>query len=260
MNQRRSKGGTVTRPMRFGLFLWLAAAGAALAQAPPCPCPLPPAGPPLWSGSAELSFLSTSGNTTTSSLGSGLEVDYKPAPWTVIFKAGYLRASTDGVTTVEQLNASLKGIRDLTPRVDVFAGGAYLRNRFAGIESLISGEGGVGYKILVSPAHTLRGELGLGYTRENQLVGDNRRYATARAGLGYKWAFSRTAVFTNEMSYLRDLSDANNWIFSDKAAIAAALTATFSLKASYTVLYNHEPVPTFKRTDTATAVALVAKF
>jgi putative salt-induced outer membrane protein YdiY len=38
------------------------------------------------------------------------------------------------------------------------------------------------------------------------------------------------------------------------------LTATFSLKASYTLLYRHEPVPTFKRTDTATAVALVAKF
>jgi putative salt-induced outer membrane protein YdiY len=108
--------------------------------------------------------------------------------------------------------------------------------------------------------HTLRGELGLGYTREDQLVGANRSYAAARAGIGYKWAFSRTAVFTNDTSYQRDLSDSSNWILSDKAAIAAALTATFSLKASYTLLYNHEPVPTFKRTDTATAVALVAKF
>jgi putative salt-induced outer membrane protein len=251
----------VSTPIRFALFLWVAAAGAALAQAPPCPCPTPPAGPPpLWSGSAELSFLSTSGNTTTSSLGSGLEVDYKPAPWTVIFKAGYLRASTDGVTTAEQLNASVKGIRDLTPRVDVFADGAYLRNRFAGFNSLISEEAGAGYKILRGPVQTLRGELGFGYTHEDQLVGDNRSYATARAGLGYKWDFSRTAAFTNDLSYLRDLSDAKNWIFSDKAAITASLTTTFSLKASYTVLYNHEPVPTFKRTDTVTAVALVAKF
>jgi putative salt-induced outer membrane protein YdiY len=38
------------------------------------------------------------------------------------------------------------------------------------------------------------------------------------------------------------------------------MTAVFSLKGSYTLLYDNEPVPTFKKTDTATAVALVAKF
>ena len=57
-----------------------------------------------------------------------------------------------------------------------------------------------------------------------------------------------------------DLSDSSNWIVLEKAAVTAALTATFSLKASYTLLYNNEPVPTFSKTDTATAVALVAKF
>jgi len=243
-----------------GLFAWIGAGGLALAQTPPCPCPIPAGPPPLWSGSAELSYLSTSGNTRTSSIGAGLEVDYKPAPWSVIFKAAYLRASTDDETTAEQLSGSLKGIRDLTPHVDVFVGGGYLRNRFAGIRSLINGEGGAGYKLLVGPVHTLRAEAGVGYSHEDQLIGENRSYASARAGLGYKWQFSQAAAFTNDASYLRDLSDSSNWIFSEKAAITAALTSLFSLKASYTLLYNNEPVPTFKKTDTATAVALVAKF
>ena len=48
----------------------------------------------------------------------------------------------------------------------------------------------------------LRGEIGFGYTRENQLVGENRRYASARAGLGYKWQFSKTAAFTNDHNNL----------------------------------------------------------
>jgi putative salt-induced outer membrane protein len=247
-------------PSLLVLVLWVATRGAALAQQPPCPCPTPPPLPPsLWAGSAELSFLSTSGNTSTSSLGGGLEVNYKPAPWTLIFKAAYLRASTDSVTTAEQFNASLKGIRDLTPRLDVFAGAGYLRNRFAGFDSLINGEAGVGYKLLLGPVHTLRGELGFGYTHEDQLIGDNRSYASARASLGYKWQISKTAAFTNDLSYSYDLSDSKNWILSDKAAVTATLTSILSLKASYTLLYNHEPVPTFKRTDTATAVALVAK-
>lgn len=241
------------------LFGWLALGGAALAQ--PCPCPPAPAGPPpLWSGSAEISYLSTSGNTSTSSFGGAVEVGYKPAPWAVIFKANYLRASTGDVTTAEQFGASAKGLRELIPRLDVFVAGTYLRNRFAGFNSLITGEGGVGYKVLAGPTHLLRGELGIGYTHEDQLVGDNRSYASARAGLGYAWKFSKTAEFTDDLSYSRDLSDSSNWIFSNKAALAASLTATFSLKASYTLLYNNEPVPTFKKTDTATAVALVAKF
>ncbi|HJW13704.1 MAG TPA: DUF481 domain-containing protein [Thermoanaerobaculia bacterium] len=241
-------------------FLWLGFGGAALAQQP-CPCPPAPAGPPpLWSGSAELSFLSTSGNTSTSSIGGGLELNYKPAPWAVVFKANYLRASNNDVTTAEQFGASVRGLRDLTPRVDVFAGGSYLRNRFAGFSSLVTGEAGGGYKILLGPVHALRGELGFGYTHEAQLVGDNRSYASARAGLGYKWQFSKTAAFSNDLSYSYDLSDSSNWIASEKAAIAASLTTIFSLKASYALLYNNEPVPTFKKTDTATAVALVAKF
>ncbi len=245
----------------FALFFWLAAAGAALGEQPPCPCPPPPPGPPpLWSGSAELSFLSTSGNTSTSSIGGALELDYKPAPWAVIFKAGYLRASTNGDLTAEQLTASLKGVRDLTKRVDVFVGSGYLRNRFAGFNSLISGDAGAGYKLLAGPVHMLRAEAGFGYTREDQLIGDNRSYASARAGLGYKWQFSKAADFTNDFSYLYDLSDSSNWEISEKAAITAGLTSIFSLKASYGLFYNNLPVPTFEKTDTATAVALVAKF
>jgi putative salt-induced outer membrane protein len=240
-------------------FLWLALAGTALAQ--PCPCPpAPPGPPPLWSGSAEISFLSTTGNTSTSSFGGALEVDYKPAPWALIFKTNYLRAESNDVTTAEQFGASVKGIRDLTPRIDVYAEGIYFRNRFAGIDSLVTGDGGAGYKILTGPAHTLRFELGVGYTHKDQAVGENRSYASGRAGIGYAWKFSKTASFTDDMSYTLDFSDSSNWIFANKAAVAAALTATFSLKASWTLLYNNEPVPTFKKTDTATAVALVAKF
>jgi putative salt-induced outer membrane protein len=244
--------------VRRSAFLWLLAGGAALAQ--PCPCPIPAGPPPLWSGNAEISFLATSGNTSTSTFGGALEVDYKPAPWTVIFKANYLHAETDHVTTAEQFGGSLKGIRDLTPLLDVFVGAAYLRNRFSGLDGLFIGDGGMGFKILTGPAHKLRAEIGVGYTRKDQVVGEDRGYASGRAGLGYAWEFSKTASFTNDAAYTLDFSDSSNWYFADKAAITAALTSTFSLKASWAILYSNEPVPGFKSTDTTTAFALVAKF
>ena len=230
-------------------------ASVALAQTPPTPTPTP-----VWSGSAEFSFLSTSGNTSTKSIGGALETDYKPAPWAVIFKAAYLRASNNSVLTAEQFDSSLKGSRDFTDRIGFYVETDYLRNRFAGLNSLISGEGGASYKILVGPEHLLRADAGLGYAHEGRLTGGNRGYGSGKSGLAYKWQFSKTAAFTNDLFFLFDFSDSSNWTITEKAALTADLTTILALKASYSLLYRNEPVPTFKKTDTATAIALVAKF
>ena len=253
--------------LRSGFLLGLFAGGALRAQTPECPCPIPPAGPPpLWTGSAEFSYLSTSGNSRTSSLGGGVELFYKPAPWTFSLNASYLRASSrdattgETVLTAEQFKGGLKGTRDLTATVDVFAGGSYPRNTFAGLDSLIGIGGGAGFKLVKGPVHFLRPEVGVGYTWENQTIDLDRNYANAHLGVGYKWVFSKTAQFTNDFGFLLDLADTNNWIISDTAAVTATLTRVFALKASWTILYRKEPVPGFKKTDTSTAVSLVAKF
>lgn len=243
------------------------AGGALLAQTPECPCPIPPAGPPpLWTGSADFSYLSTSGNSSTSSLGGGLELFYKPAPWTFSLNAAYLRSSSrddttgEKVLTAEQFKGGLKGSRDLTAAIDIYTGGTYLRNTFSGLDSLIGIGAGAGYKLFNTPSQFLRTEAGFGYTWENQTTGLDRNYANAHLGIGYKWVFSKTAQFTNDFGFLLDLADTNNWIINDTAAVTATLTSVFAIKASWTILYRKEPVPGFKKTDTATAVSLVAKF
>ncbi|MEP6995753.1 MAG: DUF481 domain-containing protein, partial [Acidobacteriota bacterium] len=198
-------------------LLLSAFAGAILAQTPECPCPVPPPGPPPpWTGSAEFSYLSTSGNSTTSSLGGGLQLFYKPLPWTIGLDVHYLHSSADHVETSEQFKGALKGTRDLTAEIDVYARGSYLRDTFAGLDSLVSIDGGAGYKLLKGPVHLLRAEAGFGYSWENQVpTGIDRNYANARFGLGYKWVFSKTAQFSNDFGVLLDLADTNNWIIND---------------------------------------------
>lgn len=251
--------------LRTALFLWLAAAATAFAQAPPCPCPeAPPPPDPIWFGKGEFSFLSTSGNTDTTSIGGGLELNYRPKPWLFTLKGAYLRAATDGFTTAESFAGSLRASRDLTERLDVFVGAGYLRNRFAGINSLYSFDTGAGYKILLGPAHFLRVEGGVGYTREEDIIlgvtQPSRGYANARAGTSYKWQFTKAAAFTNDFGFLLDLDETANWFINDKAAITAAISSVFSLQASWTLLYRNQPVEGFSATDTATAVGVVAKF
>jgi putative salt-induced outer membrane protein len=243
----------------------LFASGAAFAQTPECPCPAPPPPPPpVWFGKVDFSFLSTSGNTDTTSIGGGLELNFNPKPWLFTLKGAYLKSATDGVTTAEATALSLRGSRDLTDRIDVFVGAGYLRNRFSGIDNMYNFDAGAGYKLLKGPAHFLRAEAGVGYTIEEDIIlgilVPSRNYATARAALNYKWQFSKTAAFTNDFTFLLDLDQTSNWFITDKAAITASLTSVFALQASWTLLFRNQPVPGFGSTDTATAFGVVAKF
>ena len=219
---------------------------------------------PLWFGKADLSYLSTSGNTDTSSIGGGLELNYNPKPWLFTLKGAYLKSSTDNVTTAESMAFSLRATRDLTERIDVFVGGGWLRNRFSGINNIYNFDGGAGYKLFKGPEQFLRVEAGVGYTTEQDIVlgiiVPYRNYANARAGLNYKWQFTKNAAFTNDFNFLADLSDTSNWFITEKAAITANISSVFALQASWTLLFLTQPVIGFDNTDTATAFGIVAKF
>jgi putative salt-induced outer membrane protein len=254
--------------MKFALKSMLAlffATGIASAQAPECPCPPPPAPPPpVWFGKVDLSYLSTSGNTDTSSIGGGLELNYNPKPWLFTLKGAYLKSSTDGDTTAEAMTLSLRATRDLTERIDVFVGAGWLRNRFSGINNIYNFDGGAGYKLFKGPEQFLRVEAGIGYSMEQDIVlgfiRPYKNYANARAGVGYKWQFTKNAAFTNDFTYLVDLSDTANWFMTEKAAITANISSVFALQASWTLFYRNQPVINFAKTDTATAFGIVAKF
>ena len=110
----------VKRALGVSVLLTLAAASTALAQTPECPCPAPPAPPPpVWFGKVDFAFLSTSGNTDTTSIGGGLELNFNPKPWLFTLKGAYLKSATDGLTTAEATRLSLRASRDLTDRIDV---------------------------------------------------------------------------------------------------------------------------------------------
>ncbi len=232
----------------------------ALAQ-DPCPCKdAPPPPPPPWSGKAELAYAGTSGNTSTSSFGLGLDVIYRTAPWTVEATFAFLRAESDHVVTAEALAGMLKGSRDLTKAIDVFVQANYQRNTFSGIDHRIGGSAGAGYKLIDQPDILLRPEASFGYTNEARTDDTTFNYATAAAALKFVWKFSKSADFTEEASWTEDLSDTQHWIFRNLTSISASLTNVLSLKVGWGLAYSNQPVPGFGKTDTVTSAAVVAKF
>jgi putative salt-induced outer membrane protein len=240
------------------LAIFLAAATATGQE--PCPCPPPAPGPPLWFGKGELSYVATSGNTDTSSFGTGFEVNYNPRPWLFTAKFAFLRSESDNVVTAESYAGSLRGARDLTPRIDVFAEALYYRNTFSGIDYRWGGVAGAGYKLFDTKTLRLRAEAAFGYTSEARVGFSTLDYAIARAGFQFGWKFSKSAELTEEFYFTDNLDSTNDWYLRSTTGVTADLTSIFALKASYTYLYDNVPVPGFLKRDTITSVAIVAKF
>ena len=162
--------------------------------------------------------------------------------------------------TAEALAGGIKGSRDLTPKVDVFVQAGYQRNTFSGINRRVGGDAGAGLKLIQRPKLEFRTEAALGYASESRTNATTLSYATARGGLKLVWKFSKTADFIEEASFTEDLSHTRNWIFRNMASVSASLTSILSLKLSYGLVYANEPVPGFRKTDTVTSAAVVAKF
>lgn len=233
----------------------LTLAGSAAAQTPPADEP-----PPRWERKAEVSFVATSGNTDTSTAGLGASMIWRPSPWTTEAKVAFVRSEAQEVETARSLAADLRQARNLSPRVDIFGRYGFLSDEFAGIDARNTIDGGVGYKLLLGPVHTLRLDAGLGYSREDRVTGDDLSFALINLGPAYKFKISENADITDAAIWTRSLDEGEDWRFNNALALTAAISRIFSLKAQHELKHANAPVPGFEKTDTLMSVALVAKW
>src|SRR5262245_63335417 len=101
----------------------------AAAQAPPQPPP-----PPLWDVQVGGSFVGTSGNTETSSVGADFSAHRRWPLWQIESAAAAVRTSDHDVKTAERYLASLRGKRTLTSIVALSAGERIERDKFSGLD------------------------------------------------------------------------------------------------------------------------------
>ena len=256
---------TLTARRTLGLILF---AGAlligprpALAQdaVPPAPPPPPPP-PPRTEFAGDFAFVGTAGNSDTHSLGLGAEYIPRPQDWEIRSKIGYVRNDSDNELTAQSTAFLFRASHAVGHRLAYYGEYDFLRDRFAGIASRNDVVGGISYLFVDTPRQQFMGNIGLGYSNEQRLVGDDLSTAIWTTGENYRLKLSATAEFSDDFVFNEALSDAGDWRISQVAAVTAKLTSLFSLRVSNTVRYVHQPVDGFQSTDSITAISLVARF
>lgn len=224
------------------------------------PQPETPPPPPAFEGSAELSFVGTTGNSSTQTLGAGVTTIARADGWTVTSKAAFIRNKDRDAVKAQSTAFGVEAGRALTDRLTLRSKYDYQRDRFAGIRHRHTIEAGVAFAAVTTDRQTLSLKAAAGYANERRIAAGTVSTAIATSGLTYALKLSEHATFDNDLAAETSLQDSDDQRLQNVASLTARINATFSLKVKHTMRWVKTPPPGFRKTDTITAVALVATF
>ena len=188
--------------------------------------------------------------------------------------ANYGRAAAtpddDMETSVENYQGKLRYDRFLSDRVAVFLSLSGRHDRFQGLDLRMNLDPGVAYYFVTGAKQQLWGELGYDFqydVRTEEAIdtaieeGDtldktNTRHS-GRLFAGYRNHLNDNVSFDTGVEYLQGLPDTEFWRLNWDVGFTAAIATRFSLATTFSLKYDHEPLPGVRHTDTLTAVNLV---
>ena len=116
---------------------------------------------------------------------------------------------------------------------------------------------GYGRRLIHGDKHQLNAEIGAGARQSETQLGVTEDETVFSGGLYYKWQFSETAEFRQDLS--AEAGDENTYVES-VTAISAKLLGDLALVASYTVKHNTDVPVGSEKTDTFTAISIEYAF
>jgi len=206
-----------------------------------------------WAGKATLGFLATSGNTENSTLNSGFQIGYTSGKWTHSLDAAAIFASENQVTTAEAYDLGWKSERRITDNDFLFGRLQWRKDNFGAFDTQFSQSAGYGRRLIDNDKHKLNAELGVGARQSELQFGGDDSETIFTAGVYYKWQFSETAEFRQDLTLE---AGGENTYTESVTAISAKLMGDLALVASYTIKNNSDVPPLTEKTDTYTALSL----
>ena len=219
-----------------------------------------------WQTSAELGAISTSGNTTGTSITGKIDARQELEDWSNEYIAtGFYkedRYKEDGVThsnrSAERFSFSAKSAYKLVDDQEkLFVLGSYVDDKFGAFTQYTTIAVGHATRWYESANKTLDVELGPGWISRTRDNGDEESGLTARAAAHYRWKISPSASFSQTLSLE---SGAGNLHSVAETALSTKINGTMQMKAAFSARSDTNVPPDKKNTDTQTSVTLVYSF
>ena len=219
---------------------------------------------PGWYDTAELSLVSTSGNSESTTVGfknkleriwgnarftldlGGIRAEADRGDRFAVGAPGSFRIIDETTSEVTAENFHLRGRydRDLSERLYWFAGAGWEKNEFAGFDSRLTAIVGAGNRWWNTDRGHFFTDYGLTYTDQDDLI-DNPAVDDAFLGLHLGWDFlynvNESTTFTNVLLLNPNLDESDDWRADMTTSLAVAMSERLALKVSHQLLFDNLP-------------------
>jgi putative salt-induced outer membrane protein len=228
----------------------LGISASAAAQAPPPP-------PPLWDAQVGATFVGTSGNSETSTVGADFSMHRRWPVWQIESTATAVRNTDRGERTAERYLASLRGQRRLTDLLSFSTGERVERDRFSGIDFRSILDGGLNWALIRAARWTLDGITAIAWLHEERLIGSDKNNPIGLFQALSRVAFGTAGNTAQRIAFYPDFRDRSAYRTEAELTAQAAMNSRLALKVGYLLRYSNDPVPGFKKTDNTTTASIV---
>jgi len=214
-----------------------------------------------WAATAEVSYVVTGGNTSTSALSLGTSLRRKWANDSLLFK-GYILTSNASTTTrtaqgtvdnfsilentvtrqvAENYLLAAQYDRRISNGLVGQAGLSWDRNRFAGVDDRVMVTTGFGYGWVNKPRTVVKTSAGLTYTMRQYVGQDMESFAGFRFTVSGDQKILESSALSTQFVFDDNLNRAPDWRFDWANSVTASISKSLALKVILRTLFTHIP-------------------
>ena len=211
----------------------------------------------LWKASAELGFVTTSGNTETETLNAKAIASTDREKWRHKGQMTALKSSDAVNTTAQKYTLMGKSDYKLEGKNFLFGVVTYEDDKFSGYDYRITEAIGYGRRVIEETNMTLDLEIGPGSRQSKLDSGESDSEAMLRVAANYAWTISKTSKFSEALTV-----EAGEDVTVTKSvtSLASQIEGNLSMKITFTYKNTSEVPVGLDETDTETAITLVYNF
>jgi len=199
---------------------------------------------------ADAAYISTKGNTETTTISGGDKIDHKTGDWLFTQEARATWGKADGQENVGNYMALLRPDYLISEKLSAYALGTWRRDVFSGISREFQEGVGLSFHALTGPTNQVDLDAGGGWVQRKDILGGDDTFSMARTGARYKHGFTEKAYFEARGAYLFNLEDGDDSQGNAALSLVAPIAGKFAMKLAYDVFYRNKPLPGFEKTDT----------
>ncbi len=205
--------------------------------------------PRTHSFSGDIGYVSTTGNTSVTTMNVGERVNLTTGHWRFEQFLSVVYGESEGRVNSNFIRAGMGGEYALRPSMGIAAGLLFDKNRFSGILQRTEEYLGLVWRVVEGQRDTLRLDVGGSLTQQRNVDGTVREFPAARTAIWYKRGLAPRAFILQTVEMVPNIETSEDYRVNAVSSLISPITRALAVKLELQVRYDNLPEPDFQTTD-----------